>query len=101
MGVTPLQVLNNPEYNDVNLGSYLARHKYGSFFQRHYLLPMCAAIWSVPENVALQFPVQTMVQFWVNHHLLQVLERPLWRIVRGRSRSYVDAVLPCKDGEVG
>ena len=57
---------------------------------------MCAAIWSVPSAVSMAFPVQTLVRFWVNHHLLQVLERPMWRVVKGRSRSYVEAVLPCE-----
>ena len=40
-----------------------------------------------------------LVRFWVNHHLLDVLQRPIWRVVAGRSRTYVDAILagllPC------
>ena len=34
-----------------------------------------------------------LVRFWVNHHLLDVLQRPIWRVVTGRSRTYVDAIL--------
>ncbi len=34
-----------------------------------------------------------LVRFWANHHLLDLAQRPLWRVVRGRSRTYVDAIL--------
>lgn len=37
----------------------------------------------------LVFALQMLVQFWVNHHLLSLIERPLWRVVKNRSRSYV------------
>lgn len=56
---------------------------------------MCAAVWSVPYTQAEQFPVQMLVRFWVNHHLLDVLQRPLWRVVKRRSETYVNAVLSC------
>ncbi len=41
----------------------------------------------------LEFPVAMLVRFWANHHLLDVLQRPIWRVVTGRSRAYVDAIL--------
>lgn len=41
----------------------------------------------------LAFPVQMLVRFWVNHHLLDLVQRPCWRVVKGRSKSYVDKVL--------
>eukprot|EP00879_Flechtneria_rotunda_P028753 GHRR01030971.1.p1 GENE.GHRR01030971.1~~GHRR01030971.1.p1 ORF type:complete len:508 (+),score=175.15 GHRR01030971.1:123-1646(+) len=41
----------------------------------------------------LSFPVQMLVRFWVNHHLLDLVQRPCWRVVKGRSRTYVQKVL--------
>lgn len=41
----------------------------------------------------LAFPVRMLVRFWVNHHLLDLFQRPCWRVVKGRSKSYVDKVL--------
>lgn len=41
----------------------------------------------------MQFPIQTLVTFWVNHHLLDILQRPLWRVVKDRSQQYVRKVL--------
>ena len=44
-----------------------------------------------------------LVRFWVNHHLLDLVQRPLWRVVKGRSRTYVQKILAgmphlCKRG---
>jgi predicted NAD/FAD-binding protein len=44
----------------------------------------------------LSFPVPMLVRFWVNHHLLDLVQRPCWRVVKGRSRSYVNKVLSGK-----
>ena len=40
----------------------------------------------------MQAPIVTLVRFWANHHLLDLVQRPVWRVVKGRSRSYVDAI---------
>jgi predicted NAD/FAD-binding protein len=37
----------------------------------------------------MAFPIITLIRFWVNHHLLDIIERPLWRVVKGRSKAYV------------
>lgn len=47
----------------------------------------------------LAFPVQMLVRFWVNHHLLDLVQRPCWRVVKGRSKSYVDKVLAGEQGQ--
>ena len=41
----------------------------------------------------MAFPVQMLVRFWMNHHLLDLTQRPVWRVVKGRSQTYVKAVL--------
>jgi cyclopropane-fatty-acyl-phospholipid synthase len=81
------------EYGRMNLGKYLAKHRYSQAFINNYVLPMCAAVWSVPAAQVLEFPVTMLVRFWSNHHLLDVLQRPRWRVVVGRSRAYVDKVV--------
>ncbi|PNH10244.1 Cyclopropane-fatty-acyl-phospholipid synthase [Tetrabaena socialis] len=79
-------------YGDMTLGAYLAKHGYSTAFTNNYVVPMCAAVWSVPGAQVLVFPVQMLVRFWVNHHLLDIFQRPLWRVVRGRSQTYVQRV---------
>jgi hypothetical protein len=57
--------------------------------QPHSSHPLCARL--CPQ--VLQFPIQTLVRFWMNHHLLDLVQRPVWRVVKGRGRSYVEKVL--------
>jgi hypothetical protein len=47
------------------------------------------------QSVLLQMmeaPITTLVRFWENHHLLDLVQRPVWRVVKDRSRSYVNAI---------
>jgi cyclopropane-fatty-acyl-phospholipid synthase len=88
-----LQEGNEAVYAGMSLETYLEKHGYSETFKRNYLLPMCAAVWSVPSRQVLAFPVKMLIRFWVNHHLLDVMRRPCWRVVKGRSKSYVDEIL--------
>ncbi|MGV8844356.1 MAG: NAD(P)/FAD-dependent oxidoreductase [Pseudomonas sp.] len=74
---------------DTQLGDYLQRNGYGQRFIEHYIVPMGAAIWSMPLSDMLQFPVQLFVRFFKNHGLLSVSNRPQWQVIEGGSRRYV------------
>ena len=79
------------------LNDLLAHGKYSAEFRNDYLLPMGAAIWSTPERSMLEFPAETFLAFFINHRLLQVTDRPVWRTVRDGSEQYVNklaATLP-------
>lgn len=76
-----------------SLGEYLDRERYGSAFRDWYLLPMAAAIWSCPTRTMLDYPLATFVRFCHNHGLLQILDRPQWRTVKGGGREYVSKIL--------
>ncbi|MBB3261013.1 hypothetical protein F4827_005920 [Paraburkholderia bannensis] len=73
----------------LSVGELLVAGGYGAPFQRHYLLPMAAAIWSSAADDVLRFPAATFLRFCINHALLQVNQRPPWRTVAGGSREYV------------
>lgn len=48
---------------------------------------------STTRRQVLDFPVRTLIHFWVNHHLLDLYQRPCWRVVSGRSKQYVDRIV--------
>ena len=75
-----------------DLGDYLVEHGYGAAFVDDHLLPMVCALWSSPSRQAMRFPAKYLVQFMANHHMLQISDRPQWRVVRGGSSSYVRAM---------
>lgn len=80
-------------YNQMTLAEYLKKERYSDSFISWYLLPMCAAVWSVPNEQVLTFPITMLVRFWVNHHLLDITQRPRWRVVKDRSQQYVKKVV--------
>lgn len=79
--------------SELALGEWLERERLSAAFRDYYLLPMAAAIWSCPPRTMLEFPVTSLLRFFANHGLLNVLERPLWRTVTGGSREYVQRLM--------
>lgn len=75
--------------DDVSLNEYLARNKYGPEFVHQYLVPMAAAIWSAEPQGVLDMPASFLIRFFSNHGLLQLQDRPTWRVIKGGSREYV------------
>ena len=85
---------------DITLGDYLRRYGFSRRFQRHYVYPMVAAIWSAPDEKVAQFPMLTFARFFQNHGLLSVTDQPQWYFVAGGSQTYVRAFLKQFRGEV-
>jgi predicted NAD/FAD-binding protein len=81
---------DNPECGEMTLGDYLDNFKYSKGFADLYLIPMGAAIWSANTEMMLNFPLAFFVRFFRNHGLLNVRNRPQWRVIKGGSRSYID-----------
>lgn len=76
-----------------DLGCYLSENRYGHEFVDHYLFPMAAAIWSAQPVSVLDMPAKFLVRFFANHGLLQISDRPVWRVVKGGSRQYVNKLV--------
>ena len=89
---TTLPSVDHLGYSET-LGDFLAENDYGQEFIEHYLVPMAAAIWSAEPVSVLDMPVKFLVRFFANHGLLQVSDRPIWRVVKGGSRQYVDKLV--------
>jgi predicted NAD/FAD-binding protein len=79
------------EPNDaLTLGEYVRSLGLGTEFRDQYLLPMGAAIWSAPPEQMNDFPARYFVQFFHNHGLLSIDDRPQWRVITGGSFRYVE-----------
>ena len=75
------------------LGDYLDSHDYGELFKTNYLVPMVSAIWSMGMDDAKRFPLLFFAQFFDNHGLLDVVNRPQWFTLVGGSKQYVNALI--------
>ncbi|MES1964205.1 FAD-dependent oxidoreductase [Psychrobacter sp. AH5] len=75
------------------LSDYLARKRYGKLFTDNYLLPMVSAIWSTSLEEVEDFPLVFFAQFFDNHGLLDVVNRPQWFTIKGGSKQYVNKLV--------
>ncbi|WP_413207452.1 NAD(P)/FAD-dependent oxidoreductase [Rhodospirillum sp. A1_3_36] len=86
---TAAKSLKDPEITALSLGDFLRRERYGKPFIEDHLLPMGAAIWSAPPAEMEAYPAAAFIEFFRNHALLDLGNRPPWRTVVGGSREYV------------
>ncbi len=82
------------QYTEQTLGGYLAGKRYGKLFTDNYLLPMVSAIWSTSLEEVQDFPLVFFAQFFDNHGLLDVVNRPQWFTIKGGSKQYVNKLIP-------
>ena len=75
------------------VGEYLLKYGYSREFMRDYLVPMAAAIWSAEPLAIHDMPLRFLVRFFDNHGLLQLKDRPVWRVIEGGSREYVSKLV--------
>ena len=85
---------------EMTVSEYLTRRRYGEEFASHYLLPMGAAIWSCPMGRFGDFPIQFILQFFLNHGLLSLRNRPQWYTIPGGSRRYLEKLIEALQGHV-
>lgn len=85
---------------DCTLGDYVGQQKFGKPFQQNYLLAMGSAIWSAPLQKVEEFPAEPFINFFFNHGLLNIKDRPQWKYVAGGSQTYVRKILAQLEGRV-
>ena len=77
--------------DSTTLGEFIS--PYGEMFRDKYILPMTAAIWSAGRESTLGFPLRFYLNFFKNHGFLSVDQRPVWRVIKNGSKSYIPKLL--------
>ena len=85
---------------DQSLGEFLNDKKLSKYFIDYHLIPMVAAIWSMPFSKAKEMPLKFFLNFFTNHGLFKFKNRPQWYTVSNRSRTYVKKVINKISGEI-
>jgi len=80
---------SNAYSEDLTLGEFLTNNQFSQYFSEHYILPMGAAIWSTSLQEMEAFQFKFFVQFFHNHGLLNITDRPQWYVIPGGSRNYL------------
>lgn len=75
---------------NVSVHEYVQAAGMSSTFVEHYLVPLGASLWSCPAATFRQFPMRFVLDFLNNHAMLQLGGRPVWRVIEGGSRQYIE-----------
>jgi uncharacterized protein len=75
-----------------SLGHWLEQQGFSRYFVERLIVPQAAAVWSADPDQMWSFPASFMAEFFDNHGMYSLRDRPRWRTVRGGSRSYVEAI---------
>ncbi|MES2552104.1 MAG: FAD-dependent oxidoreductase [Pseudomonadota bacterium] len=78
--------------DEIELGDYLAQHRYSRQFIDYYIVPMGAAVWSTEARQMMHFPARFFVRFFHHHGMLSIDDRPQWRVIQGGSARYAEAL---------
>jgi predicted NAD/FAD-binding protein len=85
--------------NNETLENYLKKQNLSKFFINYHLIPMVSAIWSMPPQESGTMPLKFFLNFFQNHGLFKLKDRPQWYTVKNRSRTYVNKILSKISGE--
>ena len=76
-----------------SLGSWLEQQRFSRPFIDRLIVPQASAVWSADPHQMWSFPARFLAEFFDNHGMLSLRNRPQWRTVRGGSGRYVEALL--------
>ncbi len=75
------------------VSEFVRRNGLGERFESSFLLPLGSALWSCSIERFGSFPMEFLTDFLANHKMLQAYNRPVWRVLKGGSRTYVDKIV--------
>jgi uncharacterized protein len=76
-----------------SLGHFLEEHRYSPAFVERLIVPQAAAVWSADPRQMWSFPARFLIEFFDNHGMLGLRDRPKWRTIAGGSHRYVQALV--------
>ncbi len=83
-----------------SLGHWLERQRFSRPFIEKLIVPQASAVWSADPYQMWSFPARFMAEFFDNHGMLALRNRPCWKTIRGGSASYVEALACRLDGQI-
>jgi predicted NAD/FAD-binding protein len=76
-----------------SLEEYLAARRVTREVRDRFVVPLAAALWSLPPSQCGAFPAATYLRFLDQHGMLSAFRPPRWHTIVGGSSRYVDALL--------
>ncbi|UGS35884.1 NAD(P)/FAD-dependent oxidoreductase [Capillimicrobium parvum] len=82
----------------LSLRDWLEDRRFSTPFIERLIVPQASAVWSADPRRLWSFPARFLAEFFANHGMLGLRNRPRWRTIDGGSHRYVRAVVdPWRD----
>lgn len=78
---------------EMTINDFIRKKKYSEQFKECYLIPMMAAIWSKNKEDTLDCSASFILQFYNNHGLLDLFNRPMWYVIKQGSKNYITPMI--------
>lgn len=75
-----------------SLGKWLQERNFSKLFIEGLILPQVSAVWSADPQQMRSFPASFMAEFFDNHGMYSLRDRPRWQTICGGSIRYVEAI---------
>ena len=75
------------------LDDFLTKYKYSDMLRDFHIYPIVSSIWSSNRDNVKKFPLKSFINFFNNHGLFNLINRPQWKFVKGGSKKYIDSIL--------
>ena len=76
-----------------SLGHWVEQLGFSREFVDRLIVPQASAVWSADPRQMWTFPARFLAEFFRNHGMLGLRDRPQWRTVKGGSARYVEALV--------
>jgi uncharacterized protein len=75
-----------------SLGAFLEAGGYSRAFVDRLIVPQASAVWSADPSQMWELPASFLAEFFDNHGMFGLRDRPRWRTIVGGAKTYVDAL---------
>ena len=82
--------------NNLTINDFLNINNFSNYVRNLHIYPLISSIWSTNEYDAGNFPLHLFLNFFNNHDLFSLRNRPQWKFVKGGSKSYIKKIIDHK-----
>ena len=83
--------------NNMTINDFLNINNFSKYVRDLHIYPLISSIWSTNESDVANFPFLLFVNFFKNHNLFSLKNKPQWKFVKGGSNSYVKKIIDHKN----
>ena len=77
----------------ISIKEFLDRYNFSDYVRKFHIYPMISSIWSSNIKEVEYFPLVSFINFFKNHGLFNLKNRPQWKYVKGGSKTYIEKVI--------